>query len=196
MPVSISTSTVVLQAFRAMELPGPSSLSEDSQEGRAAAEHYDTALDLCLEAADWSFASEVVALAQLATPAGARDPRLPFSFALPMQALVLREIVTAETRHRVDGRVVRCDRSGPILARVTTRLRDETAMPATFRTAVALQLAGLLAPQFVEVQSKVALLLDRQQEALARAARTDARTASPAGFMGELASDWATEARW
>ena len=196
MSLAVSTSRIVQTAFRFLEMRLPSSLDDESEEAIAAQEQYDRALGLCLEAGDWSFASELLILPQIIAGAVPVDPRLPYASRLPPDALALREVVTQRTASgassinwRIDRDVLRADAAGPLLVRCTKRVTDEAALPATFQTAVALQLAILLAGTYLQVASKRAALEGQLQEAMTRAARTDARSASSASWSQSGATD-------
>jgi hypothetical protein len=76
------------------------------------------------------------------------------------------------------------------------RITDETRLPATFATAVALQLAVLLSGTYVEAASKRDALEGRIAQALSAAARRDARLASAATWSGSSGDDWASGAVW
>ena len=194
MTVAIAASTIVQQAFRFMELRSPSSFADDSDQANAATQQYDNALAVCLEAYDWSFASTIAALSETILTSAA-DPRLPYTFALPDDCLVLREVLADGAAYRADKGALRTDQAAPLTIRYTSTIVDETAMPATFRTAVALQLAVFLAPLFVEVQSKIDRLSQQLSEAMRMAARTDGRTASPTSYsFAGSPGDWSTEA--
>lgn len=197
MPIAIATSTIAQQAFRFMEMRPPASFGDSSEQATSAVEQYDVALAMCLEAIDWSFASAIANLPPVAdAEITAADSRYPFAYALPGDCLILREVLLAGAAYRLDENHLRCDAEGPLPVRYTRRVTNETRMPATFQTAVALQLAVLLAPRWVEVSSKIDRLEARLGDAIRRAARTDAGTASPMGWHAEANGiDWATEAR-
>jgi len=194
MTIAIAASTIVQLAFEAMEMSPPSSFGDDSDQAQSASLHYDTALAICLEAQDWSFASAMATLPPVAVHAPA-DPDLPHAFALPANCHVLRDVMAAGGRWRADKGILRSDQAGGLTIRYTARISDETALPATFRAAVGLQLAVLMAPRFVEVQGKIDRLEARLSEAMARAARTDARTSSAGSWRDDDAPDWIAEAR-
>lgn len=196
MPAPIATSTIVADAFRFMEQTPPSSFADDTEEGRAVAASYPTALTACLEAADWSFASRYVELAELAAlPLGeVTDPRLPHAYALPGDLVRLREIVDAFTRWRIDrGALLRADCGGPLKIRYTARIDDEARLPATFRLAVAGQLASILVPRFLTTRGKQADVASRAREAMGAALKADAMSASPERYDG---LDWRTGDDW
>jgi hypothetical protein len=195
-----ATSTIVADAFRFMEVSPPSSFADDTEEARAVLQSYPTALDACLEAADWSFASRYAELPQLAAlPEGEiADARLPYAYTLPGDLVKLREIVDAFTRWRIDaGGLLRTDCAGSLKIRYTRRTPDEAQLPATFRIAVAAQLATLLAPRFLTVRTKQADLAARAREAMGAALNADAMTASPERYDDqpwETGDDWVRRA--
>lgn len=197
MPIAIATSTIAQQAFRFMEMRPPASFGDSSEQATSAVEQYDVALAMCLEAVDWSFASAIASLPPVADETvTTADSRYPYAYALPGDCLMFREVLVTGAAYRLDENHLRCDIEGPLPVRYTRRITNETRMPGTFQTAVALQLAVLLAPRWVEVSSKIDRLEERLGDAIRRAAKTDARTASPTGWHAEANGiDWATEAR-
>jgi hypothetical protein len=194
MTVAIATSKIVQTAFRHMGLRPPSSFADDSDQAIAAAEQYDEALCVCLEAIDWGFCSTTASLAPIESEIPP-DEVLPYGFALPGDCLILREVLTEDLAWRRDKEVLRADVEGPIVIRYSAKITDEEKLPATFRQAVALQLAVILAPTFVEQQGKIDRLQQQLGEAIRVASRTDARTASPLPWHeGSSGTDWASEA--
>lgn len=194
MTVAIAASTIAQLAFEALELPPPSSFGDDSDQVNSAALHYDTALTMCLEAQDWGFASRLADLSAVAD-AAITDSRLPYGFRLPADCAMLREVMADGAAWRRDIDMLRADEAGPLRIRYTCSIADESALPATFRAAVALQLALLMAPRWLEVQGKIDRIDMRLRDAMALAARADARTASPVSYRdGPDTIDWATEA--
>lgn len=196
MTLTIAASTIVQQAFRFMEKTPPNSLDDDSEEANAATEQYDIALGHCLEQADWSFASTFVNLPERTAPSPmAVDPDLPYFYALPGDLLVIREIGTGRTKFRRDREGLRADEAGPLRLRYTARIDVEASLPAQFQTAVAAQLAALLAPKFLTTASKIAEIKNDAAMYLKRAMRADARTASDARYDGlDDGDDWVAEA--
>ncbi len=198
MTFAIATSQIVQQAFRFMEKRPVASFGDDSEEATYAAEQYDVALAMCLEVADWSFASTVAGLPPRADPVlAALDPAYPGLYELPADHLVLRDVWDGTLAWRVDGLVLRTTAASTerLAIRYTRRITNETELPATFQTAVALQLAVLLAPIYVEVSSKQDRLAASLEQALERCGRTDARAgSSPSGWAGPLSGDWAAGA--
>lgn len=197
-PAPIATSTIAAQAFRFIELGPIASFADDTEQAQAAAEQYPNAMAQCLEACDWSFAS-TLAFLPLATrgPTDAEDPDLPNLFVLPGDLIRLHEVGDEETAWRKDMKYLRADYAAPLRVRYTARPVNETALPATFRLAVSLALALLLAPRWLVTQGKIATLEARYQEALQTAQRQDRGTASTRRYDGRpMQPDWAQEATW
>lgn len=197
MPTPVATSTIVAQAFRLMELSPVSSFGDDSEQAAAAAEQYPVALDICLEACDWSFASTLADLPALAAlPDGvAADARLPHTFRLPGDCVTLREMVDPSAHWRRDDDLIRADRGQTLTIRYTRRIVNENAASASFRTAVAYQLASLLAPRWVGKASLQQGLADGAQLYLKRAMSDDRQAASSERYDGRPEQpDWLSEA--
>lgn len=191
MSVDIATSSIVSQAFRAMEVAGPSSFGDDSEEARAAEEQYTIARDMVLELYDWSEARRIAALPPLTSED--TDPSLPYACKLPADALRLRHVHDGAA-FRVDGRMIRTDRAEGLTIRFTARIDRETDLTATLQTAIALQLAVLLSARFVGSRTKRADLRADLSEAIRAAIDSDAHSASSDGLHGDLAADWPQEA--
>lgn len=197
-PEPIATSTIVTQAFRLMEKSPISSFADDSEEASAAAEQYPVAMEMCLEACDWSFASFVRSLSELsALPQNVpAEPDLPYAYALPGNLVHVQECGTTGTNWRVDAELLRADQAGPLRIRYTGSVDNEANLPAIFRTAVAYTLAALLAPRWVGTRTKIADLNDMAATMLKRAMARDRNQASPSRYDGQPDSgDWATGAR-
>lgn len=195
-PSPIATSTIVAQAFRYMEKSPISSFGDDSDEARAAAEQYPTALRMVLEIGDWSFASVLREIPEKNLPASATpDPELPHVYAVPPEALILREVEHGRARWRRDRDFLRVDQGGKVMLRYTADITDETRLPAQVKNVVALQLAVLLAPIYLTTQTKRSQLAEMLREAVVQALRGDAQTASPAGWSATSGQggDWV---RW
>lgn len=207
--LNLATSDIVSLAFLAMEKTPPASFGDDSEEAALTAQLYPTARDRCLEKGDWSFASVYAELPLLTLPAGAAaDPALPQTHALPGDCLRLREVGDKYTRWRLDKigdtPALRSDwgtgssAGNTLPIRYTARIENETFLPASFRQAVALQLAIYLAPKFLGTQGKTETLKRDLAEAMDEAQREDSRTASEARYDGldpQYSDDWVTEAR-
>ena len=196
MPTPIAISTIVAQAFRYMEVTPPSSLDDDSPKARDAAEQYPNALQQCLEAADWSFASVIVNLPAAVLPGTvALDPDLPYFYNLPGDIVRIQEVGDKNTAWRRDREGLRADMSAPLRLRFTSTITNEATLPATFRDAVALTLASLVAPIWLTTDSKLQRIDALRERALQKAMRHDARSASDARYDGlPDQGDWADEA--
>ena len=197
MPAPIAASTIAAQAFRFMELSPISSYDDDSEQARAASEQYDMAMGHCLEVMDWSFASVLANLPEaVLSPTDAIDPDLPYLYAMPGDLVRLHEVGEIGTKWRRDRQGIRADTPAPLQVRYTAKVTNEAILPATFQTAVALQLALLLAPRWLGTQSKISEIEARAARMLKLAMRQDSQMASSARYDG-LADqpDWVTEAR-
>lgn len=184
-----------------MELTPPSSLDDDSEKAAAANEQYDIALRMCLEAADWSFASTLAFLPPAVLPdAEAADPDLPYIYTLPGNLVRLHEVGDIDAAWRLDiidgNQTIRADQAAPLRVRYTAKIENEARLPATFQTAVAAQLALLLAPRWQPTTSKISMIADQHAQLLREALRRDSRMASQSRYDGQPdQGDWVTEAR-
>lgn len=196
MPTGIANSAIVAQTFRFLEVTPPSSLDDDSDKARDAAEQYPNALRECLELVDWSFASVLVFLPPSVRPLTiAADPALPHFYMLPGDLIRIHEVGDDGTRWRRDLAGLRTDAPAPLRLRYTALITNEGALPATFRRAVSLTLAGLLGPTWLTTDSKLQRLEYQRQQALKDAIRQDARTASDSRYDGlPDQGDWVSEA--
>lgn len=189
-----ATSTIVAQAFSLVELSTPSSFADDSDQARDAALHWPIALDLCLEAADWSFASRMTALPLAILPIDQiPDPDLPFTYRLPGDCVIFREVKARGATYRLDEGYLRADLPAPLPIRYTRRVSDEGIMPAGFRAQLALQLAILLAPRWLGPTTKRDALVLQLDDLRARMGRSDARTASAQPYADDITGgggDW------
>lgn len=194
----IAAATILAQAFRFMEVTPPSSFDDDSEKARAAVEQYPTAMQQCLERYDWSFASTLAFLPPVTLPlTAAADPDLPYTFRLPGDLVRIHEVGDGTVRFRRDGIALRADDTGPLRLRYTAQIENETGLPATFRLAVSLHLAALLAPRWLNNQSKTEAIKRDAEGAIQMAQKQDARSASAARYDGleDVGGDWVTEAR-
>lgn len=195
MTVPFATSNIIGMAFGHLELSPPSSFADTTPQANDAVLNYPVALDLCLEWTDWSFASSLVLLAEIALPTGiATDPKLPHAFALPGDCIMFREVADDTVRYRLDEGILRADSAAPLTVRYTRRITDESRTSATFRQAVALQLAVLLAPRWLGVDTKRQTLVSMLDAMRRQSSKTDARTASPEAYSLSDPADWVTEA--
>jgi hypothetical protein len=194
MPVDRNTSNLAKIAFRALELRRPVTYQTTDEAVLALEDHYAHAITATLEAADWGFASRIAVL-EVETGVTEIDPRLPNAFLLPSDCGVIREVVTEGVAWRRDWTWLRADTADDITIRYTLETTTEAVMPAQFLEAAALRLAILMAPSFLEVQSKAARIQDAFDAAIRRATRTDAQTASASSYgLGLGSSDWSGEA--
>jgi hypothetical protein len=192
----ITASGIVAQAFLHMELSPISGPDEDTPQAIDAARILPDALDMSLEAVDWSFASRLVFLPEvtdLPDPL-AIDPDQPHVYQLPGDLLAVREVGDSFSRWAIDGEFLRADIAPPLRLRYTARVTDAARMPATFRTAVSLQLAYLMSPRWVTTQSKRDQITRELTETIARAAKNDARNASPQSWGQSDGGDWVQRA--
>lgn len=197
-PTPIAVSTIAAQAFRLMELSPISSFADDSDQARAAAEQYPVALDMCLEACDWSFASRLASLPEATLDTSeAADADLPYSYRLPGDCVVLREVgaLTGREVWRIDDRLLRADVPAPLRIRYTFRVVNEAILPGTFKVAVAHHLAALLAPLWTGSAGKVGRIEEAGVGYLRQAMRNDRQSASSARYDGRPEQpDWVSEA--
>lgn len=187
MSYPFATSNIVVQAFGFMELSHPSSFADDTPQALDALTNYETALDFCLEWSDWSFVSRGAACCRAAVlpPEFVVDPDLQHTFALPSDCVKVHG-----ARWRLDERLLRAYRIAPLPVCYTLRVTNEAALPASFRTSVSLQLAVLMAPRWLGVDSKRASLASSLETARLQVGRPDARTASPLSYQDDFADDW------
>lgn len=198
MPAPIATSTIVAQAFRFMEMAPISSFGDDSEQAQSAADQYPVALDECLEACDWAFASRYVELSALtALPAGeVQDPVLPYVYVVPGDCIKIREMADKTVRWRRDGTLIRADQAAPLALRYTFRVQNESLLPSLFRTAVAARLAFLLAGRWVgntQLQARLEGLAEARLKSAMKATSDDASLHRYDGRPDQ--PDWASEAR-
>jgi len=186
-----ATSVIVSQAFRYLKLAPPSSFSDDSDKARDAAQLYPVALRACLELADWSFASSVVALPEAVLgDMVIADPDLPYAYTLPGDFVAMRKVF-GDARWRIDkSQLLRADAPGPLMIRYTAIIDQEAKLPAAFRMAVAAQLASYMAASHAEAATdveRIAAELDRQVTA---ARRADRESASPQAYDDDEPHGW------
>lgn len=195
MSAPTATSTITAQAMRLLELSPISSFSDETETAAAVAEQYPDAMRQSLEAADWSFASVLADLPSLVLSIPV-DPKMPHTFSLPADCVLLREIVDKSVRWRVDrGRVLRASAVAPLRVRYTGMISDENLLPASFRLAVSYRLASLLAPRFIGTATKIDRIEQSAAAAIKAAMRVDAGQASPVSYDQRTgAGDWASEA--
>ena len=195
----IAASNIAQQAFRAMELAPISSFADDSPEAEDARQQYPVALGMLLETNDWSFASYLVSLPPATAPEAdfTIDDDLPSIYRLPADCVMLREVRPDGVAWRLDQTFLRTDEAGGIVIRYTRLVTAEAQLPAAFQTAVAYQLAVLLAPRWVGSRSKRKELKDDFAAALKEAERNDAPMASRQRYdegSDSRSADWVSEA--
>ena len=193
MPLPTANANIGAQAFRFMELAPFSSFADDTPQARDAAEQYPVARRMMLEACDWSFASTVKALPELAPAQVVADPAFEFTYSLPGDCVRFLGPLDIHVRWRIDGRHLRADAAGPLTVRYTADVEDDQRMPAAFQTALALRLAALLSPMWVGADSKTQSLDQRAEMAMRTAMKLDSRSASVERYDGEGfgVRDWA-----
>lgn len=193
----LATDGIVATAFDLLEVKAPSSLADESDEADIANRHYRKALDSVLEKADWSFARAIVRLNQVdpATTGLESDPDLPHVFALPDQTIKVWRILVEGVVWRRDGIYLRADQAGPLTARVTLRITDETRLPASFHLAVAYALAQRMSPKLSTSMGKRQQIQAEAADALADALEADARQGTEERYDGlPEQPDWVDEA--
>lgn len=199
-PVDLPTSAIIGQALRFMHLSPVARHDPTSELLPALREAFNDAIDEILSAADWSFASVLAHLPQ-AFPAITADTDLPTLCRLPGDLVQLREVRPLGTRWRIDGSTLRCSAEAPVTIRYTARITREDALPATFQTAVALQIALLLGARWAGGAVQPDDLAMLAAKTLKQAMRDDTRHASPVRAIplpdlgyGSGDIDWASEA--
>jgi len=198
MAVNLATSTIVRQAVIELERSDLSGFGENSEFGQAIAAAYPQALEFCLEREDWSFASRLASLPPASADEAPADPDLPTLFKIPAGCVRLREIITPGAGHvlwRLDGDFLRTDATASIMIRYTAKTDREDALPVSFRDAVALRLAVLLSPRWLQTRTKRVDLVNMADRALSDAKTNDRVVSSGRQWDGGTAgADWASEA--
>lgn len=197
MPTPIAQSSIAQEAFQIVELAPISSFADDTEQASDANLYFQFAMRFCLERADWTFASSLVALSEVTPGSGlAEDDRLPYAFALPGDCLAIREVRPANVKWRLDETILRTDQAAPLTIRYTRLITDETKLPEAFRSAVALALALRLAPRWLSTQTKRQDIERRMIDALTLAMRSDARNASAERYddQEDVPLDWVSVA--
>lgn len=195
MPQPISASLIPAQAFVFLQLAPLSSFADDSTEAADAARVYPEALRMVLEMAEWSFATRIALQTEADLLEGDQpDPDLPHVYVLPDDCVALRHVYGLQVSWREDQTYIRCTQPGTLRIRYTHLVANEARLPATFRTAVALQMAVLLSGKYLTTRTKAADLRADFDQALARALRNDGRKASPQPAYDEDDFWWDREA--
>lgn len=197
MALVLATSTIVAQAVRELEQAPISSFADSHRFPQSLAAAYPTALEVCLEEHDWSFARVLSDLPQASAPGIAADPDLPYLYQLPSDCVKLRHVYLAPGSGvwRKDGDYLRSDQAAPLKIRYTSRTDQEAKLPASFREAVALRLALALSPQWLTTRTKRADLYNMADNAMLRARTADRIDGTPRRWDGgDAATDWTSEA--
>lgn len=191
----IATSTIAAQAFRLMELGPISSFADETPQARDAAEQFPVARRMCLEHGDWSFASQLADLPEVALPDHMQPTaRLPHLYRLPADCLIVREVVGC-TDWRLDRDYLRASTAGPLSIRYTADQENESRLPAKFQQALAYRLAAMLSPRWVGAANKAEMLEQAAAQFLAQAMQADTRHASSVRYDGRPEQgDWVCEA--
>lgn len=198
--LDLATSGIIGQALRFMHLGPVARHDPGSELLPALREAFDSAIDDCLAAADWSFASTLVTLPPVSNPT--EDGPLAASAVLPGDLILARQLWPLGSRWRVDGRLLRHDAPAQVTLRYTARVTRETALPATFKAAVALHIALRLAGRWAGSGADPEALADAAVLTLKQAMRDDASQASTSrwddapgsGLAYGSDADWAMEA--
>ena len=199
-PVDLAASGIIGQALRFMRLAPVARHDPTSELLPALVAAFDSAIDELLSAADWSFASVLVSL-PLAFPALTAEDDMPTLCMLPGDLVQLREVRPSDARWRIDGAALRTSAAAPVIIRYTARITREDALPATFRTAVALRIALLLGARWAGSAVEPEELDYQARQQMKQALRDDTRHASAARALplpdlgyGTTDGDWAMEA--
>lgn len=204
--VDLATSGIIGQALRYMRLSPVARMDPDAEVLPALVDAFDQSINTCLQASDWSFASVLVSLPLAALPAGAAsDDSLIYSYSLPGDLIILRRVGDAGTRWRCDAGHMRADAPAPLTIRYTARMTREEFLPATFKTAVALQIASLLGARWAGAVIAADDIAMQASMILKQAMREDSRHAVAERALADRAlagdglgygstNDWASEA--
>ncbi|MDZ7919986.1 hypothetical protein [Rhodoferax sp.] len=179
-PLDLATSAVIGQALRFMRLPPVARFDPAAEVLTALAEAHGRAMDECLEAADWSFASVLASLPGAALPPGdIADDSMPHGYQLPGDLIQLRQVIPANAVWRIDQGLMRADQPGPMAIRYTARVTLEAVLPAQFQLAVSLTIAAMLGARWAGGVVSGDDMAGQAHEALKLAMRNDARSAAP-----------------
>jgi hypothetical protein len=200
-PLVLEASALIGQALRFMRLHPIARFAPDTELRPALQQAFDSAMDDCLAACDWSFASTLARLPGAALPQGVTaDDALPTTCQLPGDLVRIQSVLPVGARWRIDGARLRSEAAAPITIRYTARVSREEVLPASFKTAVALHIAARLAARWAGSGAEPESLLADAVRTLRRAMREDGRTAAAErildapdlGYGGD--ADWAHEA--
>lgn len=200
-PLDLAASAIVAQAVRFMQLAPVDRHDPQSELLPALAEAYDSALDDCLSACDWSFASVLATLPAVQAVDLTAEIDLPGTARLPGDLIRLHRVHAPVAKWRIDGRYLRLDQPGPVTIRYTARVTREEVFPAGFRTAVAYFIALQLGLRWSGGAIDPDALAQAAEVTLRHAMRGDSRQASAAAFYDAEpglidggSGDWAMEA--
>ena len=181
MAAVIAASNIAAQAFRLMEMSPISSFADESEQAQSAAEQYPEALAQCLEANDWSFASKVATLPPASLPV---DADLPYSYVRPGDFVRLIRVQPEGVIWRLDADALRADQAGGLTIRYSFKITNESKLPALFKSAVAYQLATMLAPRWTKSANRTEFLSKMAADALQKAKFSDRKSASSRRYDG------------
>lgn len=121
------------------------SLVDETVEAEQCALYYDVARSFCLESRDWTFAARTRQLAQDATPISSE---FSYSFTLPSDCLVVREVSsdpTLRTRitYQKDANAI-VTNSSVVYIKYTRNITETTLFSPSFQTAVAHKLGEFI----------------------------------------------------
>jgi hypothetical protein len=198
--LDLDTSTVIAQAMRFMQLAPITRYGVDAEQRPALSDAFDQAMDDCLAASDWTFASVLAVLSpQFAAPLDAAV--LPLAYSLPGDCMNIREVHPQNATWRIDGRTLLTDQAAPLVIRYTARVTREDWLPATFRTAVALMIASRLGTRFSNGAIDPVELTELAASTLKQAMREDGIQSASARILptsdlgyGAGSEDWSLEA--
>ncbi|MEE3101793.1 MAG: hypothetical protein VX463_18710, partial [Pseudomonadota bacterium] len=163
---TLEGSEIAQQAWRHIEAAEGALPDDDGEKARATDRLYRRVVRACLGSADWSFASKLRTLTEIADPSAGDDDwtddeDLPHAYALPAGALTIREVRPEGVAWRRAGPHILADEPGSLVVRVTlaptgagsqtddeATVAAEAGWPAEFVAWVALVLARDLAPRF------------------------------------------------
>jgi hypothetical protein len=186
-----AAASIIDRAFILCEMASLASLGDDTDQVRDAATHYPEALRSCLEAHDWSFARRTVDLPEAVRPQNVpADPAYPYFYQLPGDMVRLRAVQPDRARWQIEGIYLRADRPGPLFIRYTRTIQNEQQLTATFREAVAAELALRIGPRWLGTAGKLDLIQGLARQARMDAVRDDRQTASQVSWHGGPLTDW------
>ena len=200
-PLDLATSGIIGQALRFMHLAPVARHDPGSDLLPALRDAFDQSIADLLASCDWSFASTLAVLPPSALPMGGlSDDRLTGTAMLPGDLVRPHQIWPHAARWRIDGRTLRHDAPAAVILRYTARVTREEALPATFRTALALHIALRLGGRWAGSGFDPQRIEDGAVATLKQAMREDGIQASAApwadtgGLTYGHEDDWALEA--